>query len=117
MLAVANPDTIIEPETRLRQDIPNAEIFPPTYNVCRRDRADGYGVVLVATKVNLIIHEIQHATTAEAVLVQVQRKKKTELLLVGTPSATSEHRMEGLVNPGFCENQRHHLDKWGPKSS
>ena len=59
----------------------NKEIFPPTYNVYRRDRgeADGYAGVLVATKANLITHEVQQATAAEAVLVQVQNHSLSDL--------------------------------------
>ena len=47
------------------------------------------------------MHEVQHATIAEAVLVHVPTEKNTEPLIVrslySTPSATSEHQMEEIL--------------------
>ena len=94
--------SIIRSETWLKQDILNAEIFPPTYTVYHRDIADRYWGVPVATKANLITQEVQHVTsTAEVVFIQVQTEKKTEPLIVGSlcksQSATSEHQMEEVL--------------------
>ena len=72
LLTIADPDVITGSETWLKQDIPNAEIFP---FICNVNRWDGYGEVLVATKVNLITHEIQHATTSETVRYKQKRQQ------------------------------------------
>ena len=97
----STPGILTGSETWLKQDIPNAERFPPMYNIHHRDRADGYWAVLVTAKANLITHEIQHVTTAEEVLIQVQTKKKAEPLIVRSlyriPSAKSEHQMEKIL--------------------
>ena len=52
----ADPDIITGTETWLNSQILNAEIFPPGYSITRKDRADGYGGVLLAIK-STIPHE------------------------------------------------------------
>ena len=47
LIDAAKPDVIIGSETWLKPDISDSEIFPPGYHVYRKDRADGYGGVLL----------------------------------------------------------------------
>ena len=72
---------------------------PHTTSIAGTEQTD---LDLVATKANLITNEGQQATTAETVLAQVQKKKKTEqpivLSLYTTSSATSERQMEEILN-------------------
>ena len=49
-----NPDIIIGTETWLNDSVHNSEIFPPNYNIYRRDWRDGFGGVLVAVKADII---------------------------------------------------------------
>ena len=78
----AEPDIIIGTETWLKPEIHSSELFPPTYNVFRKDRKDGYGGVLVATKTTLIANEIKVESLAESVTVSIKTTKPTEPLIV-----------------------------------
>jgi hypothetical protein len=49
-----NPDIIIGTETWLNDPVHNSEIFPPNYNIYRRDRRDGFGGVLVTVKADIV---------------------------------------------------------------
>jgi len=48
-----NPDLIAITETWLNQDISSSEFLPAHYTVCRRDRSDSYGGVLLAYRSTL----------------------------------------------------------------
>lgn len=50
LLEAEQPDILICTETWLNADIKNCEIFPDHYQVFRKDRADGYGGVMIAVK-------------------------------------------------------------------
>jgi len=47
MYLILYPD-IIGKESWLNPSIYTSEVFPPTYNVYRKDRSDGYGRVFIA---------------------------------------------------------------------
>ena len=49
------PDIIFGTETWLSPEISSSEIFPPCYNVFRRDRYDGYGGILLAFDHSLML--------------------------------------------------------------
>ena len=49
-----NPEIIIGTETWLNDSVHNSEIFPPNYNIYRRDRRDGFGGVLIAVKADIV---------------------------------------------------------------
>ena len=101
LLSTTEPDIVIGSETWLNPDIHSSELFPATYNVYRKDRRDGHGGVLIATKGSLISHEIHSGSTAESVLVSIKTTKKTEPLIIGsiyrTPSETSMEQMEEIL--------------------
>ena len=82
ILDTAEPDIIIGTETWLKPEIHRSELFPPTYNVFRKDRKDGYGGVLVATKTTLIANEIKVESLAESVTVSIKTTKPTEPLII-----------------------------------
>ena len=50
MIDETRPDIMIITETWLSPDILNSEIFPRGYSVFRKDRADGFGGVLIACR-------------------------------------------------------------------
>ena len=62
-----DPDLIAGTESWLSETVHNNEIFPSTYFVYRRDRADGYGGVFLACKSNFISEEIALSTSCEIV--------------------------------------------------
>ena len=54
MLERDNPDIVVGTETWLKPDVSNAEIFPSSYTIYRKDRADGYGGVILAVKTDYV---------------------------------------------------------------
>ena len=48
------PDIMIGNESWLNPSIYTSEAFPPTYNVYRNDRSDGYGGVFIACRHDII---------------------------------------------------------------
>jgi len=54
----SDPCIIIGTETWLNPTIHSSEIFPPNYEIIRKDRKDGYGGVLLAIKKDFIINNI-----------------------------------------------------------
>ena len=59
LIDAAKPDFIIGSETWLKPDISDSEIFPPDYHVYRKDRADGYGGVLLGISTSLSCNKIE----------------------------------------------------------
>ena len=53
LIDAARSDVIVGSETWLKPDISDSEIFPPGYHVYRKDRADGYGGVLLGISTSL----------------------------------------------------------------
>ena len=102
LLESTSPDIILGSETWLNPSIYNSEICPPTFDIYRKDRPDGWGGVLVAVRKTLISHQIQTNPDAEAVLVSIQTKNKSSRLIVGSlyrpPSATSQQYTESLLS-------------------
>ena len=102
LINLEKPDIIFGTETWLSQRVFDAELFPPNlgYIVFRKDREDGYGGVLIATKNNLTTHEILHDNNSESVFVKI--KLKTKSLTLGcvyrTPSNNTLDQMEILLN-------------------
>jgi len=66
-----NLDIVAVSETWLSPDIFTSEFFPNQYNVFRKDRADGYGGVLLACRNSINCQELVVDTNAEAVLCKV----------------------------------------------
>ena len=98
----ANPDIIIGTETFLKPWHGSAEYFPPNYNVFRCDRVSGEkGGALIATKTNLVAHEIPHKATlvdAEAVYVKIQIHNSTQALVVGSIYRTNQSNTKEQID-------------------
>ena len=101
LLESSNPDIIIGTETWLKPSEYSSEFFPPSYTVYRKDRPQGWGGCLVATKSNLITHEIPHTTNAEAVYVNIKTAGREKPLVVGavyrTPSVPYKDMPEQIA--------------------
>ncbi|XP_071491811.1 uncharacterized protein [Diadema antillarum] len=69
----SQPDIIIANETWLKPSMLNSEMMPPGYNApVRKDRHDGYGGVLLATKHDLVDCEIDVKSDCELVATKIQ---------------------------------------------
>ena len=101
-IETAQPDIIIGTETWLKPDITNSEIFPPEmgYNVFRRDRKDGYGGVLIATRDYLVVQEIHQQEIIEAVAVKITLNSYplTVVAAYRTPTNSSQEGMNNILN-------------------
>jgi len=71
LLDATKPDIIFGCETWLKPTITNGELFPPEYNVYRKDRDDGYGGVLLGIHSTLNSHQLDIQTQAEFVAVKI----------------------------------------------
>ena len=65
-------DIVLGSETHLSPSINNAEILPPMYTSYRRDRADGWGGVIIITEKNLTVEEIRINKECEMVAMKVE---------------------------------------------
>ena len=65
MLSESDIDIVLGSETHLNQNITDNEFLHPLYKCYRRDRADGYGGVIVITKDDLIVEEIVKSHNCE----------------------------------------------------
>ena len=69
-------DIVLGSETHLSPSINNAEILPPMYTSYRRDRADGWGGVIIITKKNLTVEEIKINKECEMVAIKGETYQK-----------------------------------------
>lgn len=77
------PDIIIANETWLKPSILNSEIMPPGFNTpIRKDRADGYGGVLLATRKDIIDCEIKIDSTCELIASKIQVYGQRTLIVI-----------------------------------
>ncbi|XP_071476520.1 uncharacterized protein [Diadema antillarum] len=60
LIESTEPSIIIGTETWLNSSVYTSEIFPPNYNVVRKDRQDGYGGVLIAVRRDLVYNIIKN---------------------------------------------------------
>ena len=67
IIDTANPSIIIGNETWLSPSIYSTEIFPPEYEVIRKDRNDGYGGVLIAIKRELTTEALAVETSSTTI--------------------------------------------------
>ena len=63
---------MIGTESWLSPSILSSEIFPPGYQVLRKDRKDGHGGVFLALESSLICSEISLNTTCEIVACKIE---------------------------------------------
>ncbi|XP_030834551.1 uncharacterized protein LOC115921326 [Strongylocentrotus purpuratus] len=96
----SDPDIILGTETWLNSNIHIAKLFPPSYELIRNDRSDGYGGVLIALKKEIIFERLPSTPDAnvEAIFIKISLPKKN-FLIVGAlyrpPSSTPKY-MEDL---------------------
>lgn len=77
MLSTEDPDIVVGTESWLKNSVSTGEIFPPCYNVFRRDRqsANRGGGVFIAVKNSLIAStEVDLQTDCESVWISIQVK-------------------------------------------
>ena len=106
----SQPDIIIANETWLKPDVLNSEIMPPGYNPpIRRDRPDGYGGVLLASKQDLVNVEIKLETASELVVSKVELYHQHPLVVVSGYRPTNN---DLLYAQKFCDDLRHIANKF-----
>ena len=71
LVDAVKPDVIFGCETWLKPSILQGEIFPPGYDLYRRDRKDGWGGVLLGIHNSLNNHQIDIETNAEFVVAKI----------------------------------------------
>jgi len=76
-----NPDIIIGTETWLNDSVHNSEIFPPNYNIYRRDRRDAFGGVLVAMKADIMSDHLDVEINTESVYTSITLEKGKQLIV------------------------------------
>ena len=80
---MCQPDIVLANETWLKPEVFSSEIMPPGYNPpIRRDRADGYGGVLLAIKKDLIGSEVKLETSSELVASKIELYKQQPLIVI-----------------------------------
>ena len=75
------PSIVIGTETWLNPTITSSEIFPPNYEVIRKDREDGYGGVLLAVRNDLVYDIIQTGISGEHVFAKLTFGQNTNLIV------------------------------------
>ncbi|XP_072042006.1 uncharacterized protein [Amphiura filiformis] len=76
-----DPSIIIGTETWLNSSVYSSEIFPPSYEVIRKDRKDGYGGVLLAIRKDYVFDRIETVEDVESVFVKLTLDKNTALIV------------------------------------
>ena len=100
VLDTTDPDIILGNETWLTSDHHSSEFFPPEFDVIRRDRPDGYGGVLIATKKDLTHEQIHIATDIEIVTIRIKLQRNQFLTVVSIyrPPTSGTEYMEKVCN-------------------
>ena len=77
----ADPSIILGTETWLTPQVSSSEIFPPNYEVIRKDRKDGYGGVLIAVKKDYTANIIEDNSSNECSFVRLNLGPHTSLFV------------------------------------
>ena len=77
-----NPDVIVGTESWLKPTISSSEIFPPDYEVFRRDRSDGYGGVFLACSKNYSWQNVPIKTSYNVEAIACKLNLKSGSLIV-----------------------------------
>jgi hypothetical protein len=72
---------IIGTETWLNDSVHNSEIFPPNYNIYRRDRREGFGGVLIAVKADIVSDHLDVEINTESVYISITLEKGKQLIV------------------------------------
>lgn len=106
----SQPDIIIANETWLKSSMSSCEMMPPGYNApIRKDRADGYGGVLIATKNDLIDCEIKIDSECEIAATKVELVKQQPLVII---SAYRPPRNDLAYAQNLCQAIRNIVTKF-----
>ena len=81
MIDETQPDIMIITETWLSPDILNSEIFPRGYSVFRKDRADGFGGVLIACRNGIICSDVNIDSPTEMVACKVTLENQQSVII------------------------------------
>ena len=84
MLDNCSPDIVVGCETWLRPSILDNEIFPQNYNLYHTDRSDGFGGVLIGTKIHLNSELIHVSSSCEICVVKIHISHNQKLIVIGT---------------------------------
>ena len=76
------PHFIAGTESWLNPSVLDDEIFPDSYQVFRKDRADGYGGVLFACLSNFCCTQTDISTTCEAIVCKIDLSKDSILIVL-----------------------------------
>ena len=96
----SNPTVIIGTETWLNSSVHNTELFPPSYDVIRKDRSDGWGGVLLAIKKDFIYDRVEIDTDAECIFARFT-VDKDKTLIIGSmyrPTNNDTQYLEALCS-------------------
>jgi len=77
-----NPEIVCICETWLNPNILNNEVLPPSYKLFRKDRADGYGGILIGVKCNVLSDLVDLSSESEACSVQIQLPHNKQLIII-----------------------------------
>jgi len=104
LIEQSDPSIIIGTEAWLNPSISSAEIFPPNYEVFRKDRNDGYGGVLLTVHRDFITDHIDPQTKSESVFTKLTIGKNQALIIdsLYRPPRSDISYMEQLC--GVIEN-------------
>ena len=106
----SQPDIILANETWLKPEMFSSEMMPPGYNPpIRRDRLDGYGGVLLATKQDLVDSEIKLETDSELVATKIELYQQQPLIVVSGYRPTNN---DLTYAQRFCQDLRHIASKF-----
>ena len=112
LIATTKPQIIFGNETWLNADIYSSELFPPEYEVYRKDRKDGYGGVLLAIHKSLISSQINEHSEAEIIFASIETKDSSSPLIVGAayrpPSEKSLDYSDNLFRPISSIMKKYH---------
>lgn len=98
LIEQADPSIIMGTETWLNPSISSAEIFPLNYEVIRKDRHDGYGVLQAIKKdFIIIIDSVDINTTSESLFAKLHLGKNWPFIgSVYSPPSSKETYIEHL---------------------
>ena len=98
IIDAAKPDVIIGSEACPMPDISDSEIFPPGYHVYRKDRAAGYGGVLLGISTSLNSNKIEIETEGEFVAAKVLGSKHAIIFATAYRPPSSDQTYMDTVN-------------------
>ena len=97
IIDAVKPDIIFGCETWLSPGVNSCEIFPPNFNVYRKDRKDGYGGVLLGINSSLISHQLDISSEAEFIAAKILSGKQS--IIVGAlyrPTDNNQLHLDSL---------------------